>query len=77
MVPTKQSFKKTDGSTTSVSLEPAFLLALREMAAARGGTTNALMREIDQRRSHANLTSVLRLFVLDHFIARGALENDP
>jgi predicted DNA-binding ribbon-helix-helix protein len=29
---------------------------LREIAAARGVTPTALMREIDQRRSHTNLT---------------------
>ncbi|WP_441280795.1 ribbon-helix-helix domain-containing protein [Tardiphaga sp. 862_B3_N1_1] len=70
MPPKKQSFKRPNGSTTSVSLEPAFLLAFQEIAAERGVTTTALMREIDQHRSQANLTSALRLFVLDHFIAQ-------
>jgi predicted DNA-binding ribbon-helix-helix protein len=64
----KQSFVRPDGSATSVSLEPEFWHALREIAIERGTTPTGLLREVDQRRTQSNLTSALRLFVLEHFM---------
>jgi predicted DNA-binding ribbon-helix-helix protein len=52
------------GHRTSVSLEPPFWSALREIAAARGVSLNALIAEIDDGRS-GNLSSALRVFVLE------------
>ena len=52
-----------DGHRTSVSLEPEFWRALKEIAAARSVTLAALVAEIDRKRQ-GNLSSALRVFVL-------------
>jgi len=52
------------GHRTSVSLEEEFWEALRLLAEARGLSLNRLVAEVDERRS-GNLSSALRLFVLD------------
>ena len=51
------------GHRTSVSLEPEFWTALREIATRRGLSLNALVAGIDTARA-GNLSSALRLFVL-------------
>jgi len=51
------------GHPTSVSLEPEFWDALREIAAARALSVNNLVAEIDAGRS-TNLSSALRVYVL-------------
>lgn len=53
------------GHPTSVSLEPEFWDALKEIAQARGQSINALVAEIDAGRS-TNLSSALRVFVLKY-----------
>jgi predicted DNA-binding ribbon-helix-helix protein len=52
------------GHPTSVSLEAPFWQALREIAARRQLSINALLAEIDAERS-GNLSSAVRLFVLE------------
>ena len=52
------------GHATSVSLEDEFWDALREIAARRGLSLNALIAEIDQERGGRNLSSALRVHVL-------------
>ena len=52
------------GHRTSISLEEAFWLALRAIASARGGSIAALVAEIDAARGRANLSSAIRVFVL-------------
>jgi predicted DNA-binding ribbon-helix-helix protein len=52
---------------TSVSLEDPFWNALNEIAASRNVRLAELVAMIDRDRQHANLTSVLRLFILDHY----------
>lgn len=54
------------GHRTSISLEEAFWLALREIAAARGSSLAALVAEIDSARAGANLSSAIRVFVLQY-----------
>ena len=59
------------GHRTSVSLEPAFWAAFREIAAAEGRPLNALAAEIDARRgTECGLASAIRLFVLDWYRRR-------
>jgi predicted DNA-binding ribbon-helix-helix protein len=61
-------FKRTlviDGHKTSVSLEDAFWSSLKEIADAQGITPSAMVAEIDKTREQANLSSAIRLFVLD------------
>ena len=52
------------GHRTSVSLEDAFWRPLREIAAQRGVSLNALVAEIDDART-GNLSSAIRIHVLD------------
>ena len=59
------------GHRTSVTLESAFLDALREIAAGEARSLAALVAEIDAERDPAtNLASALRLHVLAHYRAR-------
>jgi predicted DNA-binding ribbon-helix-helix protein len=58
------------GHKTSVSLEDQFWDALREIATARGSPMGTLVSSIDVDRKHNNLSSVIRLFVLDHYRAQ-------
>lgn len=60
------------GHPTSVSLEAAFWEALKEIAAARGQSLNALITEVDETRAldpdgGGNLSSALRVWALDWF----------
>jgi len=52
------------GHRTSVSLEAPFWDALKDIAAARGVSVQALVGEIDAGRAGANLSSAIRVFVL-------------
>ncbi|HWB51387.1 MAG TPA: ribbon-helix-helix domain-containing protein [Stellaceae bacterium] len=52
------------GHATSISLEAPFWQGLRDIAAARGTSVNALVATIDATRG-GNLSSAIRLFVLD------------
>ena len=55
------------GHKTSVSLEDEFWSALKEIAARRVTTLSELVSEVDKQRQHSNLSSALRLFVLDFY----------
>ena len=59
------------GHKTSVSLEDAFWEALKEIAARRDATLSDLVANIDASRNHGNLSSAIRLFVLEHFRSHG------
>src|SRR2546427_6867013 len=52
---------------TSVSLEDAFWNGLKEIAGERHMTLSDLVAAIDSQRQHGNLSSALRLFVLDFY----------
>jgi predicted DNA-binding ribbon-helix-helix protein len=56
---------------TSVSLEDAFWEALGEIAEAKGTSRADLIREINQTRDNANLSSAIRLFVLAYYQGLG------
>ena len=55
------------GHKTSVSLEDAFWKTLKEIAEGRHMTVSDLVTVIDSERQHANLSSAIRLFVLDYY----------
>jgi predicted DNA-binding ribbon-helix-helix protein len=59
------------GHKTSVSLEDAFWKGLKDIAIGRGVTLSDLVASIDGERQHGNLSSAIRLFVLDHYQAGG------
>jgi len=58
------------GHKTSVSLEDAFWRALKEIATGCDKTLSDLVAEIDIGRPHGNLSSAIRLFVLNHYRAQ-------
>jgi len=62
------------GHKTSVSLEDAFWRGLKEIAGARDMTLSDLVAAIDTDRQHGNLSSAIRLFVLDFY--RGQPADD-
>ena len=58
------------GHKTSVSLEDAFWKGLKDIANGRELTLSDLVASIDTDRRHGNLSSAIRLFVLDHYRAQ-------
>jgi predicted DNA-binding ribbon-helix-helix protein len=63
---TKRSITIADHKT-SVSLENEFWDCLREIAVERGVSLGALVAAIDANRQHANLSSAIRIFVLQFY----------
>jgi predicted DNA-binding ribbon-helix-helix protein len=59
------------GHKTSVSLEDAFWKGLKEIAGGRDMTLSDLVAAIDGERRQGNLSSAIRLYVLDHFRTHG------
>ena len=57
------------GHKTSVSLEDAFWTGLKDIASSRNLTLSELVASIDGDRRQGNLSSAIRLFVLDHYRA--------
>lgn len=57
------------GHRTSVSLEDAFWRALKDVAAEEGLSLAALVGRVDAGRGAANLSSALRVFVLERALA--------
>ena len=55
------------GHKTSVSLEDAFWRGLKEIASGRDMTLSDLVAAIDSERQHGNLSSAIRLYVLDFY----------
>ena len=58
------------GHKTSVSLEDAFWEGLKDIAKTMRTSLSDLVGSIDTDREHANLSSAIRLFVLNHYQAR-------
>jgi predicted DNA-binding ribbon-helix-helix protein len=56
-----------NGRKTSVGLEAAFWLSFKDIAAREGVSVSALATRIDADREHKNSSSVIRLFVLEHY----------
>ena len=52
---------------TSISLEAAFWQGLQQIAAYEGVSVPALVTRIDTDRRYANLSSAVRLYVLDYY----------
>ena len=61
------------GHETSVSLEDEFWIALKKIAGDRNVMLSELIDGINAQRQHGNLSSALRLFVLDYY--RGKAEK--
>ena len=73
------------GHKTSVSLEDAFWNSLKDIGRSKDLTLSELVSDIDIKRVNGNLSSAIRLFVLDHYrgdaivdpAARGAAHQRP
>ena len=58
------------GHKTSVSLEDEFWAALKKIAVRHRVTLSDLVGSIDSQRQHGNLSSAVRLYVLNHYRER-------
>jgi len=65
------------GHQTSVSVEDAFWRRMRRIAAERGLSLNHLAAIIDSSRGGANLSSAIRVFVLETECAGAACGGSP
>ena len=61
-----------NGHKSSVSLEEGFWSGMKEIAAGRNMPLSDLVSEIDKNRQQGNLSSALRLYVLEFYQKRSA-----
>ncbi len=61
------------GHATSISLEEPFWRFLRQKAESEGQSLTALVEQIDRERRDGNLSSAIRVHLLEWLIAGGAL----
>jgi predicted DNA-binding ribbon-helix-helix protein len=66
-----------DGHKTSVSLEDAFWTELKEIAHLEHVTLSRLVSGIDATRKQSNLSSAIRIFVLEHLQNKGGRSGLP
>jgi predicted DNA-binding ribbon-helix-helix protein len=62
-----------NGRKTSVSLENEFWAALHEIAVGKNTAVSAMVERIDSDRENINLSSAVRVFVLNHFRPRAKM----
>jgi predicted DNA-binding ribbon-helix-helix protein len=72
---TKSTIYFPDGRKRSLALEDAFWLGLKEIAHGRRMTVSDLVDEIAAQRQQSNLSSALRLFVLQFY--RSQIPDPP
>lgn len=66
------------GHRTSISLERPFWDALKELACSQKISANELVRRIDDERDgEGNLSSAVRVYVLEQFRQRAACDVKP
>ncbi|MEM7425836.1 MAG: ribbon-helix-helix domain-containing protein [Pseudomonadota bacterium] len=58
------------GHRTSLSIEEEFWDALRDLADRRGRSLNSLLTEIDAARGDRNLSSAVRVYVLQQALRK-------
>lgn len=63
------------GRKTSISLEDAFWDYLKDVAVTRGVFPSVILAEIDAQDRDTNLSSAVRLFVLEHATSRLDQDN--
>jgi predicted DNA-binding ribbon-helix-helix protein len=61
---------KVAGQPTSLSLEEAFWNSLKEIANSQNTSVHDLVSMIDKKRQVGNLSSAVRLFILDYYRPR-------
>lgn len=71
--PSKSSVVKRSimvaGTRTAISLERPFWDALKEIAAVKQLPASRLVEEINRGRTHLNLSSAVRLYVLAYYMS--------
>ncbi len=55
------------GHKTSISLEPPFWNALKDIAVLKNTSINALVAQIDKSRRSGGLSSAIRIYILNHY----------
>jgi predicted DNA-binding ribbon-helix-helix protein len=65
-----------DNHKTSVTLEDEFWSGLREIARLKNATLRALATQIDDARGRNNLSSAVRVFVLNYYRAHAHLDDN-
>ena len=65
------------GHKTSVSLEEPFWNAVREIAGYQQKKVSSLLRQIDLERRNANLSSAIRVYVLENVRSQTAATHQP
>ena len=63
----RQTLVVIAGHKTSISVEDAFWKGLKEIARDRDTKLYDLVAVINSKRKHSNLSSAIRLFVLDRY----------
>jgi len=66
-----------DGHKTSVSLEDAFWTEFKQIAHFQHVTVSSLVEVIAAGREQSNLSSAIRVFVLEHFQNKHKPANPP
>ena len=64
------------GKKTSVTLEKSFWDGLHEIAVSEGTTKSELIERINTNRTVHNLSSCIRIFVLNHFRSRPRIASE-
>lgn len=64
------------GRKTSISLEDPFWRSLKEIAKNDKATLSSIVTNIESTREYGNLSSAIRLFVLEHSRAQAALAEN-
>jgi len=59
-----------NGHKTSISLEDAFWIEIKAIASQTNTTVSNLVTNIDREKQASNLSSALRVFVLERFRSR-------
>jgi predicted DNA-binding ribbon-helix-helix protein len=67
----------TNGRHSSVSMEGAFWNALKTIAVAQNISMNAIVSKIDGARQGANLSSAIRVYVVEHYRLATKANTDP
>lgn len=62
----KKSVIIANRHSTSISLEAEFMAELETIAKQKRLSINQLVTEIDSKREHDNLSSAIRIYILNH-----------
>lgn len=62
---------------TSITVEPAFWDALKQISADTNISVRELITDVDRRRPLPNLSSAVRVYILDYFRQRGSIIGSP